>query len=246
MREVEAVADTRASLLERHERFLHDASHELRTPVTIARGHLELLRRGGETPEVAVALDELGRMERLIARLLLLAKAGQPELFAPVEVDVEPFVEEVFMRWSEVAPRAWRLGTLTQGRVIADEEALRAALDALLENAVKHTDPHEAIEVSAVGLGGDLVVEIADSGSGIPAADTARVFERFARVDGARTRSNGGAGLGLSIVAAIATAHGGRCTVSQRPRGTVFTLRLPGFTPAREVPPRRAELPSAV
>jgi len=241
MQEAEALADIRAELLEQQERFLHDASHELRTPVTIARGHLELFQRHSPgSAEVSVALDELGRMERLIARLLLLAKAGQPELFAPVEIDVESFVEDVFMRWSEIAPRAWRLGRLVPGKVVADEEALRAALDALLENAVKHTRAHELIELGAVGLGDELVIEVGDGGSGIPDDDADRVFERFARVDDARNRSRGGAGLGLSIVAAIAKAHGGSCSVAQRPRGTVFTLRLPRFMPARDAMASRA------
>ena len=107
--EVQAVAEIRASLLERQERFLHDASHELRTPVTIARGHLELLRRERpETPELEVALDELGRMERLVDRLLLLAKSEQ-QGSAFQEIEVEAFLSDLFIRWSEVAPRAWRL-----------------------------------------------------------------------------------------------------------------------------------------
>ena len=96
----------RASLLEKQERFLHDASHELRTPVTIARGHLEVLERlNGEPPqEVGVALDELERIEHILERLLLLAKSKQPDFIVPDQVDVEPFLEDVFMRWSEVAP----------------------------------------------------------------------------------------------------------------------------------------------
>ena len=132
IQESEALAESRASLLARQERFLHDVTHELRTPVTIARGHLELLEsEGRSSPEVAVALDELGRIERIISRLLLLAKADRPDFLATSEVDVEAFLEDVFMRWSEVAPRGWRLGPTVQGHVWADEEALRIALDAL-------------------------------------------------------------------------------------------------------------------
>src|SRR5215216_2061598 len=92
MRVVERLADERASLLERQERFRHDASHELRTPVTIARGHLEVLQRlGTAAPEVDVAIDELQRIERILARLLLLAKADQPDFLAAQDIDVEPF-----------------------------------------------------------------------------------------------------------------------------------------------------------
>ena len=225
MREVE-------TLLEQQERFLHDVSHELRTPVTIARGHLDLLRRHGDgPPEVDVAVDELARMERIISRLLLLAKAGQPHLLQPRWIEADAFLEEVFVRWTEVAPRAWRLGHLAAGRVYADEEALRDALDALLENAVKYTDSTDTIELRAITLDFGLVIEIADSGSGIAPDAIDRIFERFGRGDQARTRATGGAGLGLAIVDAVARAHGGTASVRPQHRGTVFSLRLPDFEP---------------
>jgi len=215
------------------ERFLHDVSHELRTPVTIARGHLELLELHDQgSPELSVALDELARIERIIARLLLLAKAGQPSFLAVSQVDVETFVEDVFVRWAEVAPRRWLLGPVAAGWIQADEEALRAALDALLENAVKYTEPHEAIELRALGLGGELVIEVADGGCGIPTDARDRIFDRFARADDARTRTNGGVGLGLSIVAAVASAHGGTCVVVPREQGSTFALQIPGFRPS--------------
>lgn len=220
------------ALLVRQERFLQDVSHELRTPVTIARGHLDLLgMRLGETPELAVALDELGRIERILSRLLLLAKAGQPGFVLASSIDVEPFLDELFMRWSEIAPRVWRLGPVAPGRLRADPEALRAALDALLENAVKHTEAHEFIELRATALGDDLVVEVEDDGTGIDPEALGRIFDRFARADDARTRADGGVGLGLPIVAAIAGAHGGRAGVIARPGGATFVLRLPGFVP---------------
>jgi signal transduction histidine kinase len=228
LRQVQGVAEMRASLLERQERFLHDASHELRTPVTIARGHLELLRREQpDAPELEVALDELGRIERIVERLLLLAKSEQ-QGFAFEEIDLEAFLSDLFMRWSEVAPRAWRLDVDLAGRLRADSEALRNALDALLENAVKYTDPGDSIELSAHADGwGGVVVEVADSGSGVPPEELPRIFDRWARADGARTRERGGAGLGLAIVAAVARAHGGRCSVRSLPRGTAFRLHLP-------------------
>src|SRR5216110_389735 len=104
LKAVERQAEERASLLERHKRFLHDASHELRTPVTIARGHLEVLRRtnGHGAPESDVALDELERIEHILARLLVLAKADQPDFVVLESVGLEPFLEDVFMRWAEV------------------------------------------------------------------------------------------------------------------------------------------------
>jgi two-component system OmpR family sensor kinase len=235
--EVQGVAEMRASLLERQERFLHDASHELRTPVTIARGHLELLRREQpEAPELEVALDELGRMERIVEQLLLLAKSEQ-QGFVFEEIDLEAFLSDLFMRWSEVAPRAWRLDVDLAGRLRADPEALRNALDALLENAVKYTDPGDAVELAAHADGaGGVVIEVSDSGSGVSPEALPRIFDRWARADGARTREGGGAGLGLAIVAAVARAHGGRCSVKALPRGTAFRLHLPVRAPLDKAP----------
>ena len=233
MQVVERLADERASLLERQERFLHDASHELRTPVTIARGHLEVLQRlRGGAPEVDVALDELHRIERIVERLLLLAKADQPDFLAARDIDVEQFLEEVFMRWSEVAPRAWRLGSLPRGSLRADPEALRNALDALLENAVKYTERGDAIELRSRSDRGEVVIEIEDGGCGIPEDALSHIWDRFARADAARTRAHGGVGLGLAIVDAIAKAHNGRCTVRTNEDGTIFALRMPSFRTA--------------
>jgi signal transduction histidine kinase len=241
-RVVEQLAADRAALLERQERFLHDASHELRTPVTIARGHLELLERVEReaAPEIAVALDELARIERIVERLLLLAKAGEEGFLDLEEIDVEPFLEDVFMRWSEVAPRAWRFGSLVAGAVRADRESLRIALDALLENAVKYTEAGDPIELEARAADGILELRVADGGRGLAPNARDRIFERFARADPARSRADGGVGLGLAIVDAIARAHGGRCTVESEGAGATFVLRLPGFSAA--APARRPVL----
>jgi signal transduction histidine kinase len=233
-RRAEALAESRAMLLEQQERFLHDVSHELRTPVTIARGHLELL--GTERPapqELGIAIEELARIDGIIARLLLLAKAERPDFLAPSELDVESLVEDVFVRWSDVTPRVWRLGDVAVGALWADEQALRTALDALIENAVKHTERTESIELRAHVVEGGLALDVVDSGRGIPTESRERIFDRFARVDDARNRTVGGVGLGLAIVAAIAAAHGGSCSAVPQEQGTLFRLLLPGFTPSR-------------
>jgi signal transduction histidine kinase len=240
---VEREAAERASLLERQERFLHDASHELRTPMTIARGHLEVLRRldRPSAAEIDVALDELGRMERIVERLLLLAKADQPDFLVTQDIELDSFLEDVFVRWSEVAPRAWRLGELPQGVLRGDPEGLRIALDALLENAVKYTGPAAAIELRARSEpGGEVLIEVADQGCGIPDQALGRIFERFGRADPARSRAQGGVGLGLAIVDAIARVRGGSCHVETSARGSTFGLRLPGFRAAPERPERAA------
>lgn len=231
---VEQRAEQRRSLLERQERFIHDASHELRTPVTIARGHLELVRVDrDQAGELEVALDELARIDAIIERLLLLATADQPDFVRTADVDLEPYLEDVFMRWSEVAERAWRLGPLASGRLHVDPERLRAALDALLENAVKYTRERDAIELRASsGADGWVIIEVEDEGSGVPQEALERIFDRFGRADAARSRSAGGVGLGLAIVDAIAKGHGGRCTVVSTPRGSTFALHMPAFAPA--------------
>jgi signal transduction histidine kinase len=223
----------RASILGRQERFLHDVSHELRTPITIALGHLEILRRSGENgsqPEVSVAIDEISRMERIVERLLLLVRAGEAGFAATAEdVDLETLIEDVAMRWAEIAPRVWRVGHLAGGTIRMDQDALRIALDALVENAVAHTEPTDAIELRARAVRGQVAIDVADEGCGIPPEALDQIFERFARVDASRVRGREGVGLGLAIVDAIAKAHGGRCTVKSSPQGSCFTLVLPGF-----------------
>ena len=222
------------TLLDQQERFLHDASHELRTPVTIARGHLELLP---PLPEVDIALEELARIDRIVERLLLLAATERPGFLVSEELELETFLEDVFIRWSDVAPRAWRLGPLARGRLTADPHALRTALDALLENAVAYTEPHDVIELRSRAEGIGVVIEVADQGCGIEAEALGRIFERFARADTARSRDHGGVGLGLAIVDTIAKAHGGRCTVESHGKGAVFALRLQAFSAASALQP---------
>jgi signal transduction histidine kinase len=176
-------------------------------------------------------MDELARMERIVERLLLLAKA-QTSTLTMSDVDLSGLLEEMVMRWSDVAPRVWRVGELADGTVRADPDALRCALDALVENAVQHTKPTDVIELSSrASSEGEVSIEVADEGSGIPSEAVKRIFARFARADAARSRGDGGVGLGLAIVQAIAQAHGGRCSVRTSASGSVFTLALPGFRP---------------
>jgi signal transduction histidine kinase len=234
----------RGAILAQQERFLHDVSHELRTPITIARGHLDLLQRPDDAPEpgIAVAIDELSRMERIVERLLLLVRAGQADFTRTAEeVDVETLIEDVTMRWAEIAPRVWRVGRIARGTVRTDQDALRIALDALVENAVAHTEETDAIELRARALHGQVAIDVADEGRGIPEDALARIFERFGRVDPSRSRGRDGVGLGLAIVEAIASAHGGRCLVRSSPAGSIFTLILPGFARAGEPLPPPAE-----
>jgi signal transduction histidine kinase len=231
MEEIKRVSEHNLVLLDQQRRFLQDVSHELGTPITIALGHAELITHAATDQTIAkdarVAVDELLRMRRLANRLVLLASTDSPDFLHVAPVDTAELLVEILHRWSQT-PRRWSLGIVTDGRVLADRDRLTVALDALIENAVDHTDPDGRIELSARLQGEEIVLSIKDSGSGIPAADLGHVFDRFTRVGTGRSRETGGFGLGLAVVKAIAEAHQGsvqvRSTVGQ---GSVFDLFIP-------------------
>lgn len=240
----EALAAERERDLERKSVFLSDASHELLTPITIGRGHLELLSRNPRpgleelTETTEIVLGELGRMERVINRLLLLESAGGAAAPGSRErVDAAALLTRTFQRWRSTADRDWRLGDLPPGTIAVDADQLTLALDALIENAVQHTAEGGMIVIGAVAERGTLRIRIGDSGDGIPEEARRRVFDRFYRVDGGRSRRHGGVGLGLAIVKAIAEAHGGSVSVHSRPgAGSMFEVRLPGLRSAGDEP----------
>jgi signal transduction histidine kinase len=225
--------EERERLLRRQERLINDLSHELRTPATIARGHLELLlaskEDGGPQATARIALDELARIDRIVARLLMLARAERGTLVEVGEVETEPFLEDLLLRWSETAQRSWRIGPIPRGTLEADPEALRIALDALLENAVKYTESGDSIELQARAVDDVLVIEVADSGPGVPLDAAETIFDRSARMRG---DDRMGLGIGLAIVDAIARGHGGSCALQPSATGSTFALTLPRFQPA--------------
>src|ERR671930_1541856 len=153
-------------VLERQREFVRDASHELRTPITIARGHAELLRGNAldERPakDADVVLEELDRLSQLSERLLTLASADHPGFLTFRDVVVEDLVAETLVRWGPVAPRAWRIDVQVEGPVRADRDRLAAAIDALIENAVHATETGDRIEVTARAEGSILVLEVSD------------------------------------------------------------------------------------
>jgi signal transduction histidine kinase len=227
------VSEANESLAERQRQFIEDASHELRTPITVALGHVELIARsttGGLNDDARVAVDELMRLRRLSDRLLVLATADDPNFLKRIEVDVEPILVETLRRWGPI-PRQWRLGRVEEAVVEADPDRLAVAIDALVENAVKFSSSGDAIELSAHRRGGKVAICVTDTGRGIAPEDLERVFERFTRSRVGRARD--GFGLGLAIVRAILHAHGGsvraRSTVGE---GTTFELLLPLAKPS--------------
>jgi two-component system, OmpR family, sensor kinase len=236
MQQLERANETTARLLERERQFIQDASHELRTPITVALGHAELVHRSvGDAvarDDVRVIVDELSRLRRLADRLLILAASEHPGFLHRTRLDVEPVVVDVLRRWTPV-PRRWVVGDLEEATIEADLDRLALALDALIENAVKHTEPGDAVTVGVGSQEGMVVISVRDTGSGIPQEDLARIFDRFARSDAGRSREDGGGvGLGLSIVRTVAEAHGGSVSVhSTLGRGSAFELRLPMIDP---------------
>jgi signal transduction histidine kinase len=236
LEQVRQSAEDRQAMLERQREFVRDASHELRTPITIARGHAELIRSTASDPQLTddaiVVLDELGRLSKLSERLLILAAADHPGLLTHAPTDVARLIAELERRWIPAAPRAWTFDAVARGTVVIDEERLAIALDALIENAVKFTAPGDGISVLALPTVASLTIEVADEGEGIEPAHLPKIFDRFARADGDRTRGGGGTGLGLAIVRAIVEAHGGTVAARSAPgHGSTFSLTLPGFEP---------------
>ena len=231
MKETERVSMENLRLLERERRFVQDASHELRTPITVALGHTELIQRRATDPtivdDVDVIADELARLRRLVDGLLLLAGTEDPQQLHLVPVDVAEIVVDAYRRWA-ATPRRWVLGAAEEAIVLADRDRLAVAFDALIENAVQHTREQDTIEVAVRRRGGTAAVSFRDTGTGIPTEDLDRIFDRFARADPGRSRHTGGFGLGLSIVRAIVEAHLGTINVMSRVDvGTTFEIALP-------------------
>jgi signal transduction histidine kinase len=231
MEEMRRVSEHNLLLLDQQRQFLQDASHELGTPIAIALGHTELIAHAATDQAIAadarVAVEELLRMRRLTSRLLLLASTDGPDFLSFGAVDAEDLVVETFQRWSHL-PRKWSLGALTEAWVHGDKDRLTLALDALIENAVDHTDADGSIELSARRAFDEVIVAVTDSGPGISSTELDKIFGRFSRSDIGRNRRVGGFGLGLAIVKAIAEAHDGSVEVhSTVGKGSVFELRLP-------------------
>jgi len=209
--------------------FIRDASHELRTPITIVRGHLELL---GDDPQerretVALVTDELDRMSRFVDDLLLLAQAGRRDFLRPDAVPLEDLTDELLAKARGLAPRAWSLDARGSGSVRADRQRLTQAVMGLAQNAAQHTEVGDSIALGTAVRNGHVLLWVRDAGPGVPEIDQGRIFESFARASNDRRRSDG-AGLGLAIVRAIAEAHGGRVElVSRAGAGATFTLVIP-------------------
>jgi len=230
-RSVRLIGEHNARLLTDHRQFLQDAAHQLRTPITIALGHAELLATdlAGEQQgeDIGVVISELSRLRRISDRLLLIAAAGDPAFLHAENVQLDQLITDHVRRWRPTIGQRLQTGTLDSVTVRADRERLGLALDALIENAVRHTSSDGGIRLSVIRdyLGTSVKIVVTDEGTGIPGDQLPLIFDRFRTSDGGRS---GGTGLGLPLVRAVAHAHGGDVTVWSTPgEGSDFELTLP-------------------
>jgi signal transduction histidine kinase len=224
-----AMLDRLESAFAMQQAFLSDASHELRTPITIVRGHIELLDDDPEERRetVELVIDELDRMSRFVDDLLLLARAERDDFLRPAELELGALTDELLDKADALGARRWQLEARGEARLVADRQRLTQALMGLAQNAVDQTGEGDPIWIGSAVDGKDARLWVTDRGPGVAPEDSEYIFERFARAGGSRRRSEG-AGLGLPIVRAIAEAHGGRVQLDSRPgEGATFTLVLP-------------------
>ena len=224
--------------LARQRAFVADASHELRNPLAVLQGELELAARPGRDPAeltaaVRSAHAEAERLARLTEDLLLLARSDEDRFGLRLE---RTDIGALLRRGAELAGSRLAAAGVT-GRVDVppgtcadvDPDRILQAVDNLVGNALRFAPQGSVIVLAARAAGGDLEIEVSDDGPGFPVGFLPHAFERFARPDSGRSRDDGGAGLGLAIVRAIAVAHGGVAVVANKPGGgAVVTLRLPG------------------
>ena len=226
------------SMLDRLERvfrgqreFVQDASHELRDPLTICRGHLELL---GDDPveqrqTVGLVIDELDRMSRMVDDLQLLAEAEQPDFVQREPLDLALIAHELVAKASALGPRRWTLDHAAGGTVLADRHRLTEAVMNLAHNALQHTKTDDTIAIGTALTHDEALIWVRDTGTGVPLSEQERIFDRFTRGREASRRYRGG-GLGLANVKAIAEAHDGRVELESRlNEGSTFTIIIPRY-----------------
>lgn len=226
--------DRLENAFERQRAFVADASHDLRTPLTVVRGQIEVLARDPDpSPEEVRRVSGLvsqatARMENMVEDLLLLARSESAEGLRLEPVPLEPLITGEVEGLDFDGERQIRTGAMTDRQVRIDRDQISRALSNLISNAVRHTSAEGVIEVSALDRGDHIWLVVDDDGPGVPEGDRSRIFDRFARLDQARTSSAGGSGLGLAIVKAIAEAHGGTARCGDSPLGGArFTIELP-------------------
>ena len=240
--EIGELAETMDGMLDRietafsdQEQFISDVSHELRTPLTIVKGHLQVLdREAHPDPEVvkqehALVIDELDRMNRLVADLLTLARAGRADLLRKEPIALDLFLTSLAAQGPHLGEREWKIDSLPGGEIEADQDRLTQIFLNLMQNAVAHTTQGQVIALGGgrKAMGADTELWVRDEGEGMDEEVRRRVFERFYRGKG--DAAGGRVGLGLAIAYALVAAHAGSLEVASSPgRGARFTVTLPG------------------
>lgn len=239
-RTMNSMLDRLSASFDNQRQLLDDAGHELKTPITIVRGHLELIDPADPADVIEtrdLAIDELDRMRRLVDELLMLAKARRPDFIQPAPVVVADLLAGVLDKVHALGDRDWQIESTTNQIVILDQQRITQALIQLVANALRHTPEGSAIALGGGIYGPEVRLWVRDEGSGIATEDQDRIFERFSRGStptGTRVHETDrpeideGAGLGLAIVDAIAVAHHGRVALTSKVgTGSTFTLCLP-------------------
>ncbi len=210
--------------------FLTDVGHELRTPITVIRGHVETLGASPREREEAIAViqDELERMNRYVDDLLLLTKAPRPDFLRLGPLDLDLFTHDLFAKAGSLGDRDWHLEGTGVGIVVADQHRLTQAVMNLADNAVRHTRSEEPIWLGSSLADDHARLWVRDAGPGVDPSDRERIFARYVRATPTDRSRADGAGLGLSIVRAIAEAHGGWAELDSAPgEGSTFTVVIP-------------------
>lgn len=225
-----AMMDRIETAFDTQRNFINDAGHELKTPITIIRGHLELMDADPQSQQetVELVIDELDRMNRLVEDLVLLAKSEHPDFLQIETIELTFFVTELFSKLKKLGQRNWHLdNAILSGKMTGDRQRITQAMINLANNAVQHTVIDSLIVFGAKIEGDRVEFWIRDTGDGIAADEQKRIFDRFARIKNARRRSEG-SGLGLAIVKTVVEAHGGAINLqSQLGIGSTFSLVFP-------------------
>ena len=241
--EVGVLADSFNHMMDRLEEgfrlqrdFVSDASHELRSPLTVLRGRIEQLADHSEDRESVEAeadelMREVRRMERLTDDMLTLAKAERGGLLQPRRVPIDDFVQDLRRDLPLLGTRHYHVDSTLHGELEADPDRLAQVVRNLVTNAVRHTQPDGHIDISIGAENGSAIFAVRDDGTGIEPDQLGRIFDRFHRTDEGRSRAEGGSGLGLAIARAIVEAHGGTISASSTPgEGATIRFRIPGYS----------------
>jgi two-component system OmpR family sensor kinase len=236
---------------EQQRQLVADTSHELRNPLMAIGANLEIIERSEDMDDhyeaAAEAKAEVARMSRLVSDLLLLGQADDGQLLEHKVVDVVQLVARVVERARRLFPdHVIAASSPTSALLSGDPDRLQQAVWNLVENAARYTPAGGRITIATAVAGGRVRIDVDDTGVGIAPDHQAHVFERFYRVDTARSRRSGGSGLGLAIVKYVVDAHGGTVSVSSQPgAGTRFSLSFPATMTTSEAPVKAKLLASA-